>query len=124
MPKTPLISLSLDASGVIPTFEKISYDLAKVSFVARMKREIHADAKRGLVPYGVQCFGDLDDHRDANCYGGFCEDKVFDMLKNKFRRQGDSDDHMPDAMFEFIDECRVECDRWIKAGGLRELEGK
>lgn len=42
--------------------------------IARGKREILADVRKGTVPHDVATFADLHDYVDANEYGGLCDD--------------------------------------------------
>lgn len=50
-----------------PTVEELAAD---------MKREINEDILHMDVPASVASFGELHDYVDANCYGGFCNDKA------------------------------------------------
>lgn len=44
----------------------------------RMKDEIGADVRAGIVPAGVRSFSALHDHVDANGYGGFFDEDAAD----------------------------------------------
>ena len=69
--------------------------------VERMKREILADVRKGVVPVTCKSFSELHDYVDANCYGGFCEEG-FDETK-----------------VDAVNAAQNAVDLWIKAGGLK-----
>ena len=69
--------------------------------VERMKREILADVRKGVVPNTCGSFSALHDYVDANCYGGFCEEG-FD--ESKVNATNDAQNAI---------------DLWIRAGGLK-----
>jgi len=69
--------------------------------VERMKREVLADVRKGVVPVTCKSFSALHDYVDANCYGGFCEEG-FDETK-----------------VDEINAAQAAIDLWIKAGGLK-----
>jgi hypothetical protein len=48
---------------------------AIVRTIAASKTEILGDIADGLVPVTVASFSELHDYRDANCYGGLCDDE-------------------------------------------------
>lgn len=85
----------------------------KEEIVEQMKAEILEDMEAGLVPTNVKSFSELHDHRDANCYGGFCEDEFADALIDHF---GGRDEHegMPQGMLDLINACQNEIDVWLK----------
>ena len=85
----------------------------KEEIIEQMKIEILKDMSEGLVPTTVKSFVELHDHRDANCYGGFCEDDFADALIDYF---GGRDEHesMPQPMLDFINECQNAIDAWLK----------
>lgn len=91
------------------------------NLIAQMKEEILDDVRRGFVPGFVprNCvsFGELHDYRDANCYGGLCDDEVFDALVEQFGGR-DEDEGMPDGMLNLINAAQDAVDEWIKQGGL------
>lgn len=89
---------------MIPTLEET---------VERMKREILDDIGAGRVPTTITCFADLDDHRDANAYGGFCDDAVFDALLEHFGGR-DEDEGKPAGMDKYIDDAQAAVDAWIR----------
>jgi hypothetical protein len=66
----------------------------KTAIINCAKRQIRADIKKGLVPE-VRSFGDLHDYVDANCYGGMCEDEVYEVA-------GDLINEVQDALNEWI----------------------
>lgn len=70
--------------------------------VERMKREILADVRKGVVPVTCASFSELHGYVDANCYGGFCEEEGFDASK-----------------IDSINDAQNAIDLWIKAGGLK-----
>lgn len=90
--------------------------------IDRMKREIRADVANETVPASVPSFGDLNDYVDANCYGGLCEDEMFDSLIDHF---GGRDIHegMPQGMFDYINDAQTAIDKWIKQGNLTNTKG-
>jgi hypothetical protein len=71
--------------------------------VERMKCEIWADVRKGVVPITCKSFSELHDYVDANCYGGFCEEG-FDETK-----------------VNATNDAQNAIDLWIKAGGLKLL---
>lgn len=86
--------------------------------IERMKREIVADIREGHVPVSVVSFSELHDHRDANCYGGLCEDEIADALIAHFGGR-DQHDGMPDGMITYINEAQGAIDAWLADGGHR-----
>ena len=85
--------------------------------IERMQKEIIEDVIAGLVPIGCSSFSSLDDCRDANAYGGFCEDERFDALIIHFGGR-DENEGMPEGMMSYISQARDATDTWLKAGGL------
>jgi hypothetical protein len=85
--------------------------------VQRMKDEILTDVRLGLVPVNVQSFAMLHDYRDANAYGGFCDDTVADLLIEHFGGR-DSDEAMPDGFVAFMNSAQGMIDAWLTTGGL------
>lgn len=85
--------------------------------IERMQSEILADVAKGRVPATVKSFADLNDYVDANEYGGFTEDEVFDSLVAQF---GGRDQHegMPQGMLDFINVAQGRVNEWIAAGGV------
>ena len=83
--------------------------------IARMKAEILSDMAAGRVPKTVATFGALHDYVDANEYGGFCEDEMFDALIEQF---GGRDEHegMPQGMLDFFNSSQDTIDTWLRAG--------
>lgn len=82
--------------------------------IQQMKTEIAADVATGLVPVTVASFGDLHDFRDANCYGGICDDSgIWDELRAFYASHG-----LPDTSIDFFNAAQSAVDDWIKAGGL------
>jgi len=89
----------------------------RVEVIAQMKDEIISDVMAGCVPADVGDFCTLHDYRDANCYGGFCDDEVADSMLDEFGGP-DEDEGMPEGMLDFIAACQNEIDLWLRAGGL------
>lgn len=87
------------------------------NLIAQMKEEILDDVRRGFVPRNCASFGELHDYRDANCYGGLCDDDVADALIEQFGGR-DEDEGMPDGMLNLINAAQDPVDEWIKQGGL------
>lgn len=85
--------------------------------VARMKIEIAADVDAGHTPANVRSFSELHDYRDANCYGGLCEDELADQLIAHFGGR-DKDEGMPQAFLDFVNGAQGTIDQWLKEGGL------
>lgn len=85
--------------------------------ITQMKEEILHDVRAGHVPRNCASFGELHDYRDANCYGGFCDDDVADELIEQFGGR-DADEGMPDGMINFMNAAQGAIDQWIKEGGL------
>ncbi|MEI6619120.1 MAG: hypothetical protein WCO17_08350 [Betaproteobacteria bacterium] len=83
--------------------------------VAQMKLEILDDVRNGYVPISITHFGALHDHRDANCYGGFCDDDYADLLIAHFGGR-DEQESMPQTMLDFINACQEEVNDWLADG--------
>lgn len=83
----------------------------------RMKCEVVADVLSNLVPAKVGSFSELHNFVDANCYGGFCDDKFANGLVEYFG--GLDDGGWPQPMIDFINEAQGEIDAWIKRGELK-----
>ena len=76
--------------------------------VAIGKREIREDVQLGHVPRDVASFGDLHDHRDANEYGGLCNEEycsAWEIPKDLELKAGNK--------------VQGQLDAWIREGGLR-----
>lgn len=86
--------------------------------IARMKREIVEDVVAGHVPLNCGSFGDLQDHRDANVYGGFGDDDVADPLIHYFGGRDKEHDGMPDGMMAYMSQAQDAIDGWLREGGL------
>lgn len=89
------------------------------NLVARMKREIDADIAAGKVPATVTSFSELHDWGDANCYGGVCEEGVFEALEVAFgstRQVGQMLDASPTDLLDLINEAQDQVDAWLKCG--------
>jgi hypothetical protein len=71
--------------------------------VNKAKQEITADIIAGVVPAGVESFCELQDHVDANCYGGLCDD---DFPYRPDEQEG----------ADFCNTVQGKLDEWIKAG--------
>lgn len=82
--------------------------------IEQMKTEIVEDMGSGRVPHSVRSFSELHDFVDANCYGGFCDDKHCDSLIERF---GGRDEHegMPQGLLDLIDAAQDAVDQWLKA---------
>lgn len=87
--------------------------LAKI--IQQSKEEILQDINSEVVPKNVESFSQLQDYVDANCYGGLCEDKLFDELLEHFGGR-DKNEGMPDGMTDFINKVQDSIDIWIKNG--------
>lgn len=74
--------------------------------IERAKREIRSDVISGLVPANVDSFSSLHDFVDANGYGGFFKEGVFDLLG-----------------MDATNEIQNSVDVWIKSGGI-DVAGK
>lgn len=98
--------------------------------LARMKAEISKDVATGRVPQDVASFGDLNDHVDANEYGGACEDsdstgpKGLDRMAELFPDPAGAPDYgtmNSQAGMDVNNELQDAADAWIKSGALRAL---
>lgn len=87
------------------------------STINRMKREIIQDVLEGHVPVACASFVSLHDHRDANSYGGFCDDQLSDSMIEHFGGR-DKDEGMPDGFVNFINQAQEAVDTWLVNGGL------
>jgi len=87
-----------------------------------IKLEIRADMIAGTVPESVRSFSELHDYVDANAYGGFCDDVIFDALIVKFGGCADdefdtnADYDLPVPMWEFMDDVQNDVNVWLAAG--------
>lgn len=79
--------------------------------VARAKREILEDIAAGYVPRDVASFSELHDYRDANEYGGLCEDG------DHFGAYAWTLEETDPCLF--ANKVQDAVDEWIKAGGAR-----
>lgn len=82
--------------------------------IARMKSEILADVKAGLVPADCKSFSALHDYVDANKYGGFCDDNFLTKLWNFHGSY--SDDGCPEEVHEFTNNAQMAIDEWLGQG--------
>lgn len=97
----------------IPTLEQT---------IERMKAEILADIAGGrFLGEVITCFADLNDHVDANEYGGFCEDQFADALIAHFGGR-DAHEGMPQGMLDYINAAQTAIDDWIVDGAFNYIE--
>jgi hypothetical protein len=89
-----------------------------VDTVLRMKVEIIHDIAEGRVPETIACWSDLDDHVDANEYGGFCEDELSDAMIEHFGGR-DENYGMPQDMLDYIALAHEAVNAWMIKGGHR-----
>ncbi len=89
--------------------------------IERMKQEIIEDIKSGQVSADCPSFSALHDYVDANCYGGFCEDDVMQALSEHYGG-GDENEGMPDELMDYLNKAQNSIDRWIKAGGIKQID--
>lgn len=96
-------------------FDTYASDGLLFAMVEEMKREITWDISDGYVPDTVASFSEIHDYRDANYYGGFCEDKFADAMIEAF---GGRDEHegMPQGMVDFINSAQDQIDQWLTGG--------
>jgi hypothetical protein len=93
-------------------------------FVATAKQEIIMECvgeRPGMkvIPWRtLTSFEQLHDYRDANEFGGFCDDSIADALIEHFGGR-DANEGMPDAMLDFMNQVQSALDVWIRTGGLR-----
>jgi hypothetical protein len=85
--------------------------------IERMKREIVEDVLTGHVPLNCATFGELHGYRDANEFGGFCEDGLADSMIRYFGGR-DTEDGMPDGMLSYINQAQEAVNDWLAEGGL------
>ena len=85
--------------------------------VSRMRAEIAMDMRSGRVPTTVKSFSELHDYVDANEYGGFCEDEVFDSMSAHFAWTN-PDDAMPQAMIDFVNQAQGAISELLRNGKL------
>src|ERR1700733_13873891 len=81
----------------------------------RMKAEIIADVKEGVVPVTVANFAELHDYVDANCYGD--SEELFGEIVTESTTD---DEHQAklDAFSAITNPAIESVDAWIKAGGI------
>lgn len=94
-----------------PTFQTLEQT------VARIKREVIDDVKNGLVPINAESFGEIHDFRDANTYGGLCDDKVTDPIIEHLGGRP-SDGSLPDKFMDYLNDAQSTIDTWIRDGML------
>lgn len=98
------------------------------ALVERVKQEIVADIRAGVVPRSVSSFAELHDYVDANCYGGVCEDEIYEALIWHFSgRTGQPDPGvlaqiggMTDAMADYLNRVQASVDDWLRSGAHAE----
>lgn len=90
-------------------------DYLMAETVQRMKDEILFDIAEGNVPEVCDSFSDLNDHVDANEYGGFCENALCDAFIALFGGR-DKDEGMPDDFIKFTNDCQETIDTWMRNG--------
>lgn len=88
--------------------------------IERMKQEIIEDIKSGQVPASCPSFSALHDYVDANCYGGFCDDDLMQVLTEHYGGI-DENEGMPDALIGYLNDAQNSIDSWIKEGGISQL---
>ena len=88
--------------------------------IERMKQEIIEDVKSRHIPADCPSFSALHDYVDANCYGGFCDDDVMQVLTDHFGGLDDNDG-IPDTLMDYLNDAQNSIDRWIKDGGIQKL---
>jgi hypothetical protein len=76
--------------------------------VALGKGEIREDVALGHVPRDVASFGDLHDHRDANEYGGLCNEEYLAAWGLSSATEAAAGNDIQNLL-----------DEWIKEGGLQ-----
>lgn len=76
--------------------------------VALGKGEIREDVDLGHVPRDVASFGDLHDHRDANEYGGLCNEEYLAAWGLSSATEAAAGNDVQNLL-----------DEWIKEGGLQ-----
>lgn len=96
-------------------FDTYASDGLLLEVVHLMKREILCDIHWKFLPESVSSFSELHDYRDANCYGGFCDDEFADKMIEVF---GGRDEHegMPQGLIDFINAAQDQIDQWLKGG--------
>ena len=90
--------------------------------IERMKQEILEDIKAGRVPADCPSFSTLHDYVDANCYGGFCEDDVMQVLIEHFGGR-DENEGMPDDLMDYLNAAQNAIDLWLKNNGVAQITG-
>lgn len=75
--------------------------------IARMKAEILQHIAEDMIPASVTTFSELHDYFDANCFGGFCEDEVYNALIAQLGIDG--------ALY-FINDAQNAVHEWLRAG--------
>lgn len=85
--------------------------------VQRIKIEIMEDVGSGRVPSKVKTFAELHDYLDANEYGGFCEQILFDAMIIEFGGR-DEDEGMPQGLLDFMNAAHAQIDVWLANDGI------
>jgi len=90
--------------------------------VAKIIGEVRELLTIGKIPNTVSSFSELHDHIDANELGGFCEDAFVDPLIAYFGGRNKTDEGMPDAFLQFMNECQEDVDKWLDVGNLQKVD--
>lgn len=86
--------------------------------IARMKQEILADARDGVISLDIKTFDELDDGVDNNSchYGGLNDPDIFAAMLQHF--DGKPGEPMPDEMVLYYNNLKSEITEWFARGGL------
>lgn len=95
----PTTLADLNIEGKLPNLEQT---------VALMKAEILRDIAIGRVPKTVESFSELYDYVDANCYGGFCDDKYASEMRK---------------WYNFTNAAQLATDQWLRSTYETEVLG-
>lgn len=94
----------------------------KKATIALAKAQIVRDYLEGhfnKLEEPITYFGQLHDCRDANYYGGFCDDDKAEAMQWAFGvDRADADPETPDGYMDFANEVQNDLDLWIRSHGL------
>src|SRR5438270_32330 len=89
--------------------------ITPVEMAEKMKAEIIADVKAGIVPVTVANFAELHDHVDANCYGG--ADELFGEIVTESKTDAEHQAKL-DTLSAIMDPAIDIVNAWIEDHGI------
>lgn len=81
----------------------------------RMKADILADIRAGIVPKSVKTFSELHDYVDANCYGG--SEALLDELDAEVADTDEGHTSALNALCDLMNPAMEIINEWLASGG-------